>query len=124
MRPRLEEWLKRGVEDDILEGPLRSSDPQDYISNLVITGKKWSDSELRFNLDMRSVNRDLVRVHFPIPTVSELRHQLRGFHKVSQIDLKHGYHQLQLGKSSRRLTTFYTPNGLYRFKVLVMGGCL
>ena len=121
LRPKLEQWLDEGVRTDILEGPIDSAASHDYVSNLVVTGKKWSDSERRFNLDMRNANKDIIRVHFPIPTIQELRHELAGFAKASQLDLKHGYHQVLLDRKSRRLTTFHTHKGLYRFKVLVMG---
>ena len=92
VRHKLENWLTEGLKDDLIEGPLDSSDSHDYVSNLVITSKKWSDAEMRFNLDMRNANRDIVRVHYPMPTVQELRHELAGFAKVTQLDLKHGYH--------------------------------
>ena len=39
----------------------------------------------------------------------------------SNLDLKMGYHQLELDKKSRSITTFVTPNGLNRFKRLIMG---
>ena len=88
MRDKLDQWIDESLKADVIEGPIGSGDPQDYISNLVITGKRWSDDERRFNLDMRDANRDIIRVHYPIPTVVELRHELGAFAKASQLDLR------------------------------------
>lgn len=35
--------------------------------------------------------------------------------------MRHFFHQMLLGKESRELTNFYTHDGIYRFKRLVMG---
>ena len=39
----------------------------------------------------------------------------------SKLDLRMGYHQLELDEHSRSITTFVTPSGLKRFKRLIMG---
>ena len=38
-----------------------------------------------------------------------------------KLDLKWGYHQLELGEESRDITTFTTHAGLYRYKRLMFG---
>jgi hypothetical protein len=37
------------------------------------------------------------------------------------MDLKYGFHQIELGESSREITTFVTHKGLYRYKMLMFG---
>ena len=39
----------------------------------------------------------------------------------STIDLSSGYHQVELSEEDRRITTFLTPFGKFRFKRLPMG---
>lgn len=39
----------------------------------------------------------------------------------SKIDLKWGYHQVQIDPGSRSITTFVTLCGLYRYKRLMIG---
>ncbi len=39
----------------------------------------------------------------------------------SKLDLKWGYHQLELTTESRDITTFAVHNGIYRFKRLIFG---
>ena len=38
----------------------------------------------------------------------------------SKLDLKWGYYQLELSPQSREFTTFATPDGLFRYKRLLL----
>ena len=42
---------------------------------------------------------------------------------VRKLDLKWGYHQPELSAISREITTFATPDGLFRYKRLLFGVC-
>ena len=52
------------------------------------------------------------RTRHVIPTLEELRHKMNEANRFSKLDLKNGYHQLELEPSSRYLTTFSTHIGL------------
>ena len=41
----------------------------------------------------------------------------------SKLDRKWEYHQLELSPESREITTFATPDGLFRYKRLLFGVC-
>ena len=56
-----------------------------------------------------------------IPTVDEVLENMNGAKVFSKIDLKWGYHQIELEPESRDITTFATHNGLYRYKRLIFG---
>ena len=86
----------------------------------MITHKK-EIGQIRLNVDMRHVNLAIKPTHYALPTVNELRHQLNGATRFTKLDLRHAFHQIKLANKSRRLTTFYTHMGLFRFKRLVMG---
>ena len=121
-RERVEEHIKELIDNDIIEGPLDSTEPLEWVSNVVITGKKWGDgSNIRLNVDMRDANKAIKRTHYPIPTVQELRHAFHGATRYTKLDMNHAFHQMPLSKESRHLTNFRTHQGIYRFKRLVMG---
>lgn len=46
---------------------------------------------------------------------------MNGSEVFSKLDLRPGYHEIVLEKSSRDMTRFVTNNGLYRYKRLVLG---
>jgi hypothetical protein len=72
---------------------------------------------------MREANKAIVRerhVHV-LPTVEELIHDLNGAITFSKLDLKSGYHQLELEEQCRYVTTFSTHLGLFRYKRLNFG---
>ena len=50
--------------------------------------------------------------------MEELLSDLNGTSVFSKIDLKAGYHQLELHPESRYITTFSTHKGLFRYKTL------
>ena len=58
---------------------------------------------------------------YPIPTVDELLQTMNRSKVFSKLDLKYGYHQLELNLSSREITTFVTHKGLYQYKWLLFG---
>ena len=48
---------------------LDSVEPDSYISNLVITTKKWDSSKIQLTLDCQGVNKDIYPSYEPIPTI-------------------------------------------------------
>ena len=64
-----------------------------------------------------------MRRRYPIPTVDEVLHTMNGSKVFSKLDLKWGYHQLELSPESREITTFATPDGLFRYKPLLFAVC-
>ena len=66
---------------------------------------------------MRRANEDIVRERHPIPTVDEVLQDMTQNSVFSTLDLKWGYHQLELSEESRDITTFSTHAGLYRYNV-------
>ena len=61
------------------------------------------------------------RIHEPIPTPEELQHKLLGSERFSTIDMTQCFHQYEIEEEARKLFTFKTPWGLYRYHRLVMG---
>ena len=98
----------------------KGGEPHESVSNVIITEKK-NTGQIRMTVDMRHANTAIKETHYPVPTVRDIRNKLNGAEKFSKLDLRHAFHQMVLSPESRKLTTFYTHQGLYRFKRLVMG---
>ena len=101
----LEIELTNMLRDDVIEGPIEIEEPGTYISNLVITDKKWDPSgkQIRLTLDCQAVNRDIYHTHEPIPTSEELRHQFAGSDRFSVLDLTNCFHQFEIEEEARKL---------------------
>ena len=67
---------------------------------------------------MTEPNEALLRTHHPYRTSKEILQDHNGSKYFSKIDLKQCYHQTELDKSFRRLTTFKTHVGPWRYKRL------
>ena len=113
LRDKLQEFKDMDLIEDIDPGQAT------WISPMVVVPKPSGD--LRVCIDMKLANRAIVRDNYPIPTIEELCQDMHGSVIFSKLDLKMGYHQLELDEESRNITTFMTPVGLMRWKVLIMG---
>ena len=56
--------------------------------------------------------------------VEELGHMLKGSTRFSKLGMVHCFHQFKIEETARKLFTLRTPQGLYRYKRLVMGNNL
>lgn len=116
LRGAVESRIKELMDLDIIE-PVNGPTP--WVNPVVVAPKPKSD--VRLCLDMRRANEAIVRERFPIPTVDEVLQGMNGSTIFSKLDLKWGYHQLELTPDSREITTFAVHNGLYRYKRLLFG---
>ena len=116
---RLSQHLQELREAGKIEDVPADEDTQ-WISNVVITEKK-EQGQIRMNVDMREANRALHTTRKHVLTVQEMRHQLKGATRFSEMDMRHGFHQVGLAEESRPISTFRTHEGLHRFKVLFFG---
>ncbi|XP_028415017.1 uncharacterized protein K02A2.6-like [Dendronephthya gigantea] len=70
---------------------------------------------------MRRANEAIQRERHPIPTIDEVLLNMNQSTVFSKLDLKWGFHQIELAEESRGITTFTTHCGLYRYKRLMFG---
>ena len=82
-----------------------------WISNLVITKKKWDEKKIRVNLDTRHMEDAIIKSSWNIPTMEELRHEFEGSDRFSVLDLNHAFLQFELNEDAKELFTFQTPKG-------------
>ena len=70
---------------------------------------------------MHMANKAIKRPYTQIPTMEDIVHKFQSAERFTKLDIKESYHQFVLSDSSRNITTFYGPDGLYRYKRLNYG---
>jgi hypothetical protein len=71
------------------------------------------DGGWRMCTDSRSINKITIMYRFPLPRMDDLMKLLCGASYLSNIDLKKGYHHIQMREGDEWKTTFKTNEGLY-----------
>jgi len=116
LRSKVEEKIKELIDMDIIE-PVAGPTP--WVNPVVVVPKPNGD--IRLCIDMRRANEAILRERHPIRSVDEITQDMNGSKVFSKLDLKWGYHQLELTPDSREITTFVTHCGLFRYKRLLFG---
>ena len=116
IRKDVEIELKQLEDDNIIE---KTDGPTPWISPIVVVPKK--SGAVRICVDMREANKAVMREKHLMPTLDDLITDLNGATMFSTLDLRNGYHQLELHPSIRYITTFSTHVALYRYKRLMFG---
>lgn len=117
IRKRLEEEISDLTKRGLIE---KVSGPVQWTSNIVIVKKK-KKNEIRICLDPKYLNEALIRKKYQMPTLEEILPELSHAKVFSLLDCKNGFLQVPLQEESRDLTAFWTPNGIFRWKVLPFG---
>ncbi|GJZ70882.1 putative reverse transcriptase domain-containing protein [Tanacetum coccineum] len=82
---------------------------------------KKKDGSFRMCIDYQELNKLTVKNRYPLPRIDDLFDQLQGFSVYSKIDLRLGYHQLQVREEDIPKTAFRTQYGHYEFQVMPFG---
>ena len=86
---------------------------------VVLVPKK--DESLRFCVDYCRVNSVTQKDAYPLPRVDDTLDILAGAKWFSTLDMLSGYWQVQVHHNDHEKTAFYTPEGLFEFKVMPFG---
>ncbi|XP_058827300.1 uncharacterized protein LOC131687244 [Topomyia yanbarensis] len=98
------------LDQDIIE---RVQEPSAWVSPIVPILKDSGD--IRLCIDMRRANQAVLRETHPLPIVEEMFGSINGAMRFSKVDIKDAYHQVEISKRSREITTFITKQGLFRY---------
>ena len=90
-----------------------------WVSPVVVAPKPSGD--IRLCVDMWRANEAIIRERLPIPTIDEVLESLNGSGVFSKLDLRWGFHQIELDPESRDITAFATHDGIFRYKRLSFG---
>ncbi|CAC5426706.1 unnamed protein product [Mytilus coruscus] len=118
LRDKVEKELIKLKEQDIIDKI--EGTPTPWVSP-ILTPPKKNPEEIRLCVDMRQPNKAISRERHLLPTIDELIQDLTGAILFTKLDLRSGYHQLELRPSSRYITTFSTHAGLFCYKRLNFG---
>ncbi|GBG70533.1 hypothetical protein CBR_g6661 [Chara braunii] len=112
------EELRRQIDDMIDRGWIRPSE-YEFGAPVLFVPKKGG--KLRTCIDYRGLNRITRKNAYPLPRIDDLLDAAGGCKVFSKIDLKSGYHQIEVDPSDQHKIAFKTRDGLYEFIVMHFG---
>ncbi|XP_025016786.1 uncharacterized protein LOC112538932 [Tetranychus urticae] len=92
-----------------------------WCSPVVLVSKKTGD--WRMCVDYRKLNAITVKDSYPIPNINVSLDALKGSQYFSLLDLRSGYHQVELAKEDRQKSAFVTSFGMYEYVTMPFGLC-
>jgi hypothetical protein len=115
LKKELELQLSLGLIEQVPAG-----EKSDWLHPIVVAPKK--DGSIRLCVDLRMLNKYVKRPENPQRSPWEVVRTIpTGCKHFATFDAFKGYHQVELDPESRKLTTFHTPFGRYRYVRLAMG---
>lgn len=118
--PARREEMQRTVNDLAAQGVIELSDSP-WSSAVVLVKKK--DGTQRFCVDYRALNDVTVKDSYPLPRIDDTLDALVGARWFSTLDLKSGYHQVEMAEEDKPKTAFSFGQGLWQFNVMPFGLC-
>ncbi|GBG59559.1 hypothetical protein CBR_g49819 [Chara braunii] len=116
MSPRELEELRKQLDELLEKGWIRpSSSP--FGAPVLFVPKK--EGELRMCIDYRGLNAITIKNVEPLPRIDDLLDRVQGCRYFSKIDLKSGYHQIEVHPDDQYKTAFGTRYGHYEFIVML-----
>ncbi|GBG61902.1 hypothetical protein CBR_g26066 [Chara braunii] len=118
MSPRELEELCKQLDELLEKGWIKpSSSP--FGAPVLFVPKK--EGELRMCIDYRGLNAITVKNVEPLPRIDDLLDWVQGCKYFSKIDLKYGYHQIEVHHDDQYKTAFRTRYWHYEFIVMPFG---
>ena len=115
MFEEIREHLRQMLESGIIR-PSKSS----FSSNMVWVRKRCG--ALRPCVDFRILNARTVKDSYALPRIDEMLDSLAGSKYFSVLDLKSGYHQVEIKEAHKARTAFtVAPLGFYEYNRMAMG---
>lgn len=114
--------LNSQVNDLLKNGQIEKSIAP-YNSPILLVPKKSGSNQPVWRLvtDYSCLNKKIVSDTYPLPRIDDILDQLGDNKFFSILDLSQGFHQIKITEDSRDCTTFSTPAGSFRWKVLPFG---
>ena len=79
------------------------------------------DGTRRPVIDYRKLNEITIKDSYPLPRIDEMMDRIRGSEIFTKFDLKSGYNQIRIRPGDEWKTTFMTPFGPFRLRVMTFG---
>lgn len=110
--------VDRIVEQLLSENIIRPS-CSPYSFPIVLRTKQ--SGEKRMCVDYRSLNKITVRDSYPISLIDDCLERLEGKRYFTVLDLRNGFHQVNVAAGSSPYTSFVTPKGQFEYVKMPFG---
>ncbi|GBG93530.1 hypothetical protein CBR_g73342 [Chara braunii] len=111
--------LRAQLDDLLAKGWIRPSCSPYAGAPVLFVWKKNKD--LRLCINYRELNAQTIKNVSPLPRIDDLLERLGGAKYFSMLDLKSGYHQIEIQPRDRYKTTFKTRYGHFEWIVMPFG---
>ena len=116
LKEKIEKKIDELSREDIIE---QVEDPTPWVNPVVVVPKP--NGYVRLFVDMRCASKAIIRKRHPFPKIDEVLEDMQEASVFRKLDLKWGYHQIELSEEFRSITRFVTHKGLFRYKRLMFG---
>ena len=72
-------------------------------------------------MDYRALNQITIPNRYQLPLILELQDRVQGAQWFTKMDLKNGFHLIQIKEGDEWKTNFRTRYGLFKFQVMPFG---
>ena len=119
--PTMYDEVKNHLQQLLETGVIRKSHSP-WASNIVLVRKKCG--ALRIFIDYRQLNKRTIKDSYALPRIEELLDCLSGSKYLSVLDMKSGYHQVEIEEEHKPRTAFTVgPLGFWEMNYLAFGLC-
>ncbi|XP_040159183.1 uncharacterized protein K02A2.6-like [Anopheles arabiensis] len=116
----LEKLVDKKLDELLIQGVIEQvNEPSKWVSPVVVVPK--GNNDVRICVDMRRANEAVERENHPLPTFEDFLPHMAKAKVFSRLDIKNAFHQVEISKQSRGITTFITRRGLFRYTRLMFG---
>ena len=105
--------------DDMLDQGIIQPSCSPWASPVTLVPKP--DGSIRFCVDYRKLNQVTRKDRYPLPQVCDVVDGMQGAGIFSTIDLRSGFHQIQVDPKDRKKTAFICHKGLFEFVRMPFG---
>ncbi|GBG79673.1 hypothetical protein CBR_g29821, partial [Chara braunii] len=120
MSPAELKELRKQLETLTSKGWIRPSTPE-FGAPVLFVPK--GNGEFRMCIDYRGLNKITRKSTKPLPRIDDLLDMVQGCTVFSKVDLKSGYHQIEMAEEDVYMTAFKVRYRTYEFLVMPIGLC-
>jgi hypothetical protein len=97
---------------ELLQAGIVRESHSEYASTIVLVKKKNGESR---------INKKAIKERYPLPLIHDQIDQLSEAKYFTTLDMKSGFHQMEIEEESKHITAFITPESLYEYNRMPFG---